>query len=40
LEELLHLTIYFSIKPSLEHYYLIKQFGTGSEIAQKTAESY
>lgn len=35
LEELLHLTIYFSIHPSLEPYYFIKQFGNDSEIARK-----
>jgi ribonuclease G len=40
LEELLHLTIYFSIQPSIEPYYLIKQFGTDSEIAEKCAEFY
>jgi ribonuclease G len=40
LEESLHLKIYFSLKPSAEHYYLIKQFGANAEIAQKAVEFY
>ncbi|WP_066365543.1 Rne/Rng family ribonuclease [Neobacillus fumarioli] len=39
LEGMLHFTIYFSIKPSLEPYYLIKQFGKESEIASKVFDT-
>ncbi|WP_144547812.1 Rne/Rng family ribonuclease [Bacillus sp. X1(2014)] len=36
LEELLHLKLFFSIQPSNRHYYVIKQFGSADEIAQKS----
>jgi ribonuclease G len=40
LEEALHLKIYFSIQPSVEPYYIVKQFGEEQEIAQKAGEFY
>ncbi|MDQ0197140.1 Rne/Rng family ribonuclease [Neobacillus ginsengisoli] len=39
-EELLHLKIYFSVSPSAEPYYILKQFGNEREISQKAGESY
>lgn len=35
IEELMHMKVYFSIKPSVDHYYLLKQFGTVEELSQK-----
>lgn len=40
LEETLHLKVHFSVQPSPEHYYLVKQFGDDDEIAQKAGEFY
>lgn len=40
LEEALHFKVYFSPKPSAQHFYVMKQFGTIEEISQKAAESY
>ncbi|CRK84293.1 Rne/Rng family ribonuclease [Neobacillus massiliamazoniensis] len=39
-EESLQLKIYFSVKTSHEHYYILKQFGEMSEISRKAAELY
>lgn len=39
-EEWLQFKVYFSIQPSVAHYYVIKQFGKLDEIAQKAGESY
>ncbi|MEH7074199.1 Rne/Rng family ribonuclease [Neobacillus drentensis] len=39
LEELLHFKLYFSIQPSNRPYYVLKQFGNVSEIAQKGLDS-
>ncbi len=39
-QEWLQFRVYFSIKPSDHHYYVIKQFGNLDEIAQKAGESY
>jgi ribonuclease G len=38
LEESLQLKIYFSVKTSPDHYYILKQFGEMSEISRKAAE--
>lgn len=35
LEEILHFKIYFSIQPSIEHYYILTQFGEEQEISSK-----
>ncbi|MGG3469268.1 Rne/Rng family ribonuclease [Neobacillus pocheonensis] len=40
LEESLHFAVYFSIKHSAQHYYVLKQFGTKNEIAQKAVDCY
>ncbi len=40
LEELLHLKLYFSIRPSMEHYYILTQFGEEREIAEKAGVCY
>lgn len=40
LEEKLGLKLYFSIQPSCHSYYILKQFGTNSEIGQKAEEFY
>ena len=40
LEETLQLKIYYSIQPAISPYYVIKQFGTEREIAQKAGEFY
>jgi ribonuclease G len=40
LEEWLPFTLYFSIQPSTQHYYVLKQFGSQAEIAQKAREPY
>ncbi|MFJ5758176.1 Rne/Rng family ribonuclease [Neobacillus sp. NPDC093182] len=40
LEEWLKFKVYFSIRPSAHHYYVIKQFGNHDEIEQKAGESY
>jgi ribonuclease G len=39
LEELLHIKLYFTIQPSLPHYYQIKQFGSSDELATKETAS-
>ncbi|MED3562190.1 Rne/Rng family ribonuclease [Bacillus xiapuensis] len=36
----LHFKVYFSIQPKQSHYYLLKQFGDESEIAQKAGDLY
>jgi ribonuclease G len=38
LEETLNLKIHLSVQPSAQHYYLVKQFGDDSVIAQKAVE--
>lgn len=38
IEELVHLKIYFSVIPSVEPYFILKQFGDESEISQKSGE--
>ena len=40
LEESLHFAVYFSIKRSAQHFYVLKQFGTKSEISQKAVDCY
>jgi len=35
LEELLHLKLYFTLQPSLPHFYELKQFGSVKELSQK-----
>lgn len=40
LEEWLKFKVYFSILPTTAHYYVIKQFGSHSEISQKAGEPY
>ena len=35
LEELLHLNLYFTLQPSLPHFYELKQFGDVEELSQK-----
>ncbi|MCM3568407.1 Rne/Rng family ribonuclease [Neobacillus mesonae] len=39
LEDLLHFKIYFSILPSIEHYYVLAQFGAEQEILVKAGET-
>jgi ribonuclease G len=38
LEELLHYKVYFKVQESAHHHFLLKQFGTENEIAQKAVE--
>ena len=38
LEDLLRVTLYFSIQPSERHYYQLKQFGTIQEISQRAMD--
>ncbi|NRD75986.1 Rne/Rng family ribonuclease [Bacillus sp. BRMEA1] len=40
LEELLHLTIYFSIQSSANPYYIVKQLGSRQEIGEKITKYY
>ncbi|TDK61570.1 Rne/Rng family ribonuclease [Bacillus salipaludis] len=40
LEESLKFKVYFSVKPNPSHYYLLKQFGEESEMAQKAGDFY
>ncbi|MEH7012326.1 Rne/Rng family ribonuclease [Neobacillus niacini] len=39
-EEWLKMKVYFSIRPSATHFYVVKQFGSHAEIAQKADEPY
>lgn len=40
LEESLKFKVYFSVKPNPSHYYLFKQFGDETEMAQKAGDFY
>ncbi|NWQ40183.1 Rne/Rng family ribonuclease [Bacillus sp. EB106-08-02-XG196] len=40
LEEWLKFKVYFLIQSSISHYYVVKQFGNHTEIAQKASEPY
>lgn len=40
IEDLLHFKVIFSTKPSAQHFYVLKQFGTTEEISQKAVDLY
>ncbi len=40
LEQMIHLKLYFTLHPSIEPYYVVKQFGEEAEVAQKAADFY